>query len=218
VVKFVTGHYERTWVDNVVAVGNASGFVEPLESTSLGFICAESVWLAEALADADMEIRPTVRHLFNRRVGDGWRTIRRFLAVHYKFNDRLDTSFWRECREKTDLAGAEEVVDHFRDNGPSPQWQKVLLDADDQFTMDGYLSLLVGQQVPHRPYDPTPQERQAWQMLLQSNRALARQAFSVREALDLIRSRQWHLPADLYAPVCARPPAQASRPLVTGAG
>jgi tryptophan halogenase len=213
VVKFVTGHYDRTWVDNVVAVGNASGFVEPLESTSLGFICAESVWLAETLAESDCEIRPTVRKLFNRRVGDNWRTIRRFLAIHYKFNDRLDTPFWRECREKTDLAGAEDLVEHFRDHGPSPQWEKTLLDPDDQFSMDGYLSLLVGQRVGHRPYQPSERERSAWQMLLQMNRAYARSAFTVRQALDLVRSPGWIWPADLYPPVCARPPAGAPEPV-----
>src|SRR5688572_27879814 len=94
VVKFVTGRYARTWVKNVVAIGNASGFVEPLESTSLAFICVESVWLIESLVDASREVRPSWQALFNKRVGQSWDVIRQFLALHYKFNDRLDTPFW----------------------------------------------------------------------------------------------------------------------------
>ena len=207
IVKFVSGHRRRSWVDNVVAIGNASGFVEPLESTSLGFICTESVWLIESLIDADMEVRPTVRDLFNRRVADGWRTIRRFLAIHYKFNDRLDTPFWRECREKTDLAGAETIVEHYRDNGPSPLWEKVLLHPDDQFSMEGYLSLLVGQGVPHRPYGASAYERQTWETMQRTHRAMAQAGFGVRDMLDLVRSPRWTWPTNLYPTLCARPPA-----------
>ena len=209
IVKFVTGHYRRTWVDNVVAIGNASGFVEPLESTSLGFICSESVWLAEALADADREMRPSVVSLFNRRVSEGWETIRRFLALHYKFNDRLDTPFWRECREKTDLAGAEQVVEYYQENGPSILWEKMLLHPDDQFTMDGYLSLLVGQRVPQRSgYVPSQAEWRWWEQAVQNHQAVARHAYDVREALALVRSPRWTWPTNLYPPICARPPVR----------
>jgi tryptophan halogenase len=205
IVKFVTGHYRRSWVGNVVAVGNASGFVEPLESTSLAFIGAESVWLAEGLADADMEQRPTVRDLFNRRVSDGWETIRRFLAIHYRFNDRLDTLFWRECRASTDLAGAEEVVAYYRENGPSHLWEKTLLHPDDQFSMDGYLALLVGQRVPYEAaHAPSAAEQYWWNHLVQTNAARARQGIAVNEALRMVRSPAWAWPT-LYEPICARP-------------
>ena len=89
----------------------------------------------------------------------------------------------------------------------------MLLHPDDQFTMDGYLSMLVGQRVPHRTYHPSPLERQEWERLLRTNRALARNAFSVTEALAVVRSPQWAWPADLYQPLCARPPAQVPAPM-----
>ena len=209
IVKFVTGHYRRSWVGNVVAIGNASGFVEPLESTSLGFICVESVWLAEALADADMQARPVVRTLFNKRVAEGWETIRRFLAIHYRFNDRLDTPFWRECRENVDLAGAEAVVDYYRENGPSFLWEKTLLHPDEQFGMDGYLSLLVGLRVPYQAARvPSAAERQWWGQLLARNQAAARAAIGVKESMKIARSPLWTWPPEIFPPFCARPPAR----------
>ena len=210
VVKFVTGRYARTWVKNVVAIGNASGFVEPLESTSLSFICTESVWLTESLLDADREVRPSWQALFNRRVGAAWDVIRQFLALHYRFNDRLDTPFWRECREKADLCAATEFVDYFRQHGPTTLWHKALLSPDDQFQMEGYLAMLVGQRVPyHAAFQITDQERQTFHQVQARFQAQARAAFDVREALALFRSPRFQFPHDLYPKVCSPAPAAA---------
>jgi tryptophan halogenase len=93
VVQFVSGRHERAWVKNVVAIGNASSFVEPLESTALGVICLDSFALAESLADMDRVVRPTQVRLYNERGALTVDLVRRFLAVHYKFNTRLQTPF-----------------------------------------------------------------------------------------------------------------------------
>ena len=209
IVKFVSGRYERSFVKNVVAIGNSSGFVEPLESTSLAFICTETVWLIESLLDADREIRPSVVGLFNKRVGKAWDVIRQFLALHYRFNDRLDTPFWRECREKANICDAAEFVEYYRENGPSVLWYKVLLSPDDQFQMEGYLAMLVGQRVPYRSdYIIPPNERQAWEFQMRKFEAQARAGYNVRDALAIIRSPQFQWPQDLYPRVCApAPPA-----------
>ena len=211
VVKFVTGRYERSWVKNVVAIGNASGFVEPLESTSLAFICREALYLAEGLVDADRELRPTVRNLFNRRVSKGWDVIRQFLAMHYRFNTRLQTPFWRECVEKADLASAAEIVEFYRENGPSALWERTLLDPDDQFQIEGYWTMLVGQQVPYRTgFVPTDAERRTWEQIRGYFRRQADNAYSVNEALALVRSPDWKWP-DLYPRVCAPAPPRSSQ-------
>jgi tryptophan halogenase len=217
VVKYVSGRYERSWVKNVVAIGNASGFVEPLESTALGFICSESVFLIEGLMETDRQIRPISSQIYNNKVGRGWDVIRQFLSIHYKFNTRYDTPFWRACREKTDLCGAAGVVECFRQNGPSSFFSRVFLDQDDQFTMEGYLAMLVGQQVAHTEgFVPSAGERQAWEQIKQRNRALAASAFGVQEALSLVRSPNFRWPMDLYPKLCQPAPAVA-QPRQSGA-
>ena len=211
IVKFVSGRYERSWVKNVIAIGNAGGFVEPLESTSLALICQESVWLSETLVDTDRHVRPSVVSLFNRRVAKAWDDIRQFLALHYKFNDRLDTPFWRECREKTDLCGAAEIVQFYRENGPSTLHFRQLLDPGDQFQLEGYWSMLVGQRVPHEaPHAPTPAEHTAWRQIQQQHLAAARAGYGVPEALALVRSPQWQWPGGLYPKLCNPAPAAAN--------
>ena len=210
IVKFTSGRYERSWVGNVVAIGNASGFVEPLESTSLGFICSESAWLAESLLSADMEFRPVLVRLFNQRVGKGWDNIRQFLAVHYKFNTRLNNKFWRACRSDTQLCGSEDAVECYEENGPNPVWGRDVIDAFDQFSMEGYLALLVGQQVPHRsPFIPSQQERQLWEELRNRNKQIALQGVEVRQAIEMVKAGKFPWPTELFPRICRPAPPLA---------
>jgi tryptophan halogenase len=192
VVKFVSGRYERAWVGNVVAIGNACGFVEPLEATSLGAISSEAATLVEVLLDSDGSPTPSQIRIFNARVAESWENIRRFLAIHYRFNSRQQTPFWDACRADTDLAGAEPIVEYYQENGPSDFARLALLSPFDQFTMDGWLTLLVGQKVPtSRSYTPNAAESEHWAKLRAHIRTRAKQAFTIPEALAAVRSPQW---------------------------
>lgn len=192
VVRFASGRYERAWVKNVVAIGNASGFVEPLEATALGGIATQSRLLADTLLDTGGELRGTQIEEFNNYNAREWETIRGFIALHYKFNTRLQTPFWIACREKTDLASAGRVARYYQENGPSAAWAGTMFDSFDQFGVGGYMTLLVGQRVP---YDATHQVTDAERMSLESHRqrnaAIAANALSVREVLDLINDPRW---------------------------
>jgi tryptophan halogenase len=76
--------------------------------------------------------------------------IRDFLAIHYRFNTRLDTPFWKHCREATALHGAERIVDYYSENGPSNAFAGDLLTPETSiFQLEGFFALLLGQRVPH---------------------------------------------------------------------
>jgi tryptophan 7-halogenase len=199
VVKFVSGRYERGWVKNVVAIGNSNGFVEPLESTSLAAICEECHALAVSLADSGRDPGPAMAAAYNRRNRQTWDDIRRFLAIHYKFNTRLDTPFWRAARSDVDLAGAEEFVDYYLENGPSIAWKHDLLPGRDVIGFEGWLSLMVGQKVPYRRnFIPDGHERQVWRLVQQHNRTAAAAGLTVAQALDAVRSPQWRARPDFF--------------------
>lgn len=194
VVKFRSGRYARSWVGNVVAVGNSAGFVEPLEATALQVICVEVSALSDSLADSLCEPTPSMIRLYNRYNGDQWDDIRNFLAVHYKFNTRLNTPFWEACRNDTALHGAEDVVEFYRENGPSVVAGSALVHPANSFGMDGYLAMLVGQAVPHgKPYLPTPAEAAFWQKRSDGLATEARTGLGVLDALKAIRQPglQW---------------------------
>ena len=162
-IRFRSGRFARSWVGNVVAIGNAAGFVEPLESTALGVICDAVVRLAGALEAAGWRAPgPPLREAYNRHHAFMWDSIRRFLAIHFRFNGRLDTAFWRACRAEVALAGGEAVVDYYREAGPALPWPQ-LRQACEPFGVEGWLALLLGQGVDYRGRGaPDPTERAQW--------------------------------------------------------
>lgn len=200
VIRFRPGRYRNCWVKNVVAIGLSYGFVEPLEASSLAYICDQCKSLVSVLDESDRQPTRHLVDLYNRLVGGGMDFIRAFLGVHYKFNTRLDTPFWRECREKVEIGPvAEAMVDYYRHNGPRIWGANLVLGQHDTFGVDGFLCMLVGQQVPYRnPYRPTDRERNIWEAHRAQNRVWAEAAYSVPEALARIHSPTWNWAPDFY--------------------
>lgn len=199
IVRFRTGRFERGWVKNVVAIGNSSGFVEPLEATSLGGIAVQCQALAESLIECDRLVYPQLAEQFNLRNARVWDEIRRFLAVHFKFNERLDTPYWRACRADADIGAAQDIVDYYREVGPSVLWRSTLISGTDQFGLEGYFSMLLGQQVPYKyEFRPSRNEQQNWQRIQQAIKNKVTAAFTVPEGLALVRSDTWRWPQGVY--------------------
>lgn len=182
VVKFTSGRYRRLWVRNVVAVGNASGFVEPLEATALGAICEQSNLLVQCLLDSGQAPGPSMVAGFNRATTASWDAIRWFLALHYKFNTRFDTPFWREARASANLGDAEEVVAFYKENGPSHMGRALVPRPVEMFGLDGYWLHLLGMQVPHAGLRPLPLEEQIqWAKFQAGIRQMADNGMDFRE-------------------------------------
>src|SRR5206468_11857191 len=96
VLKFKAGRRRRSWVRNCVGVGLASGFLEPLESTSIYLIQAAITALLELFPGK--AISDTDRNEFNRLVDLEYDRIRDFLILHYKCTERDDSEFWNYVR------------------------------------------------------------------------------------------------------------------------
>jgi len=184
-VKFRSGRYERFWVNNVAAVGNAAGFVEPLEATGLHMVAVSARTLGQALVDSDRRVSAAMRRQINRFIAGLWDDIRDFLAIHFAFNRRLDTPFWRHCRENTNLAGARGLLDFYRQSGPSSIGAQ-LIHRNSIFRYEGYLTMLIGLGVPSDYAMPaTDEERQRWQRLRTSAQEMAAAALSMDDGLAM---------------------------------
>jgi tryptophan halogenase len=186
-VPFPAGVHARTWVKNVIAIGNAAGFVEPLEATAIATICDSVSHVIRSLQASNRFLEPLQRDIYNRIFHRNWEIIRDFLAIHYKFNRRLDTPFWQAARRDVCLGDAQEIVDYYQVVGPDLR----LLNYDmkrDFFSVEGYLVMLVGQQVPfQRREDVTDQARVAWQERQGEWTRRARQAMTMADCLADLR-------------------------------
>jgi tryptophan halogenase len=193
IVKFTTGRHRRSWVGNVFAVGNAHGFVEPLEATAIFVICQATRFLSGALEQNDCEISPSMRDSCDRIIRKLWDEIRDFLAIHYRYNTRLDTPFWQACRSDVALHGAEPIVNHYLENGPSTFAQlDIMPPSTSLFQLDGFYTHLLGQKVPHQRLQPQPSEERArFEQYRLNNAVAAKNGFTISEALKLIRDPRW---------------------------
>ena len=108
-IKMRIGRCRSSWVKNCVAIGLASGFVEPLESTGIFFIQNGIEELVNHMPGEVID-EETVRS-YNRVIGDCIDGVRDFLILHYRATDRADTEFWRATRH---LELPEALAERFR--------------------------------------------------------------------------------------------------------
>ncbi len=192
IVKFRSGRYRRLWVDNVVAVGNSGGFVEPLEATALMVVCGECHDLIELLTQCGLSVRDSMRHFYNQHIAEVWDEVRDFLALHYKLNKRLDTPFWKHCREDTDISTLKELMEFYEDNGPTGLLRYMTPREPGNFGIEGWLVHLVGNSHPYRNrHIATKEERMIWNRHRASYSEIAQRSYDVKEALAVVRDPRW---------------------------
>jgi len=145
-LRFVTGRRRKSWVKNVVAVGLAAGFVEPLESTSISLIETAVGKLIELFPDRDF--RPELADEFNRVMGMRYESVRDFIVLHYKLTRRTDSEFWRHCARLPVPDGLAHQIELFRETG-----RITILDRDG-FAEPSFVAMLMGLGVVPGRYDP----------------------------------------------------------------
>jgi len=212
VVRFRSGRHRDFWIGNTVSLGNAYGFVEPLESTALHMVILSLAYVLEGLATLrEGRGDPGFPAFASRSVGAHWDYLRWFLAVHYRFNRRLDTPFWRAARAEVDVSGAAEMLERFRLEGPwvadhdatrvrSPGEGSRFATADPTFGYSGLMMLLLGQRAPGSERARPAMDRAAWDVMAARHRAVAARALPHREALEALLAHPEMLARFVSAP------------------
>ena len=121
------------------------------------------------------------------RIGKDSTPVRDFLALHYRFNTRKTTPFWQACVNDTPLGNAGRYVDYYQAVGPDFSLLNVDLKRD-FFDADGYLAMLVGQQVPYqRKPEINFRNQHAWKLHLSGLQDLMHDAMDMPEYLGHVR-------------------------------
>lgn len=187
VIRFRSGFHRRSWVKNVVAIGNSAGFVEPLEATAIGFMSTAIDNLVAFIRTSGGYVADVHRDLYNRHQEANWLQTRDFLAMHYKVNRLSQSEFWEACRQEQPLGDAQEILDYYTAVGPDFRALQPRLRTD-VFGAEGYLSILVGQRVPYRRQaEPSRPEWEAWARWKGECELQGKQGVGMSEYLDRIR-------------------------------
>ncbi len=145
-IRFVAGRRRRSWVRNVVAVGLASGFLEPLESTSIHLIqqaVNRLIGLFPHRGFDEADIRE-----FNEQTRFEIERIRDFIILHYKATQRTDAPLWRQTAAMPIPDTLQHKMDLYRSSG------RVLRHANELFAESSWLQVMHGQRLRPRSYDP----------------------------------------------------------------
>ncbi|MBB4617174.1 tryptophan halogenase family protein [Sphingomonas abaci] len=145
-IRFLPGMRNACWERNVIAIGLSSGFLEPLESTSIHLIQSGIAKLLSLFPAGDGS--PLPARQFNRVFGQEMRDIRDFLILHYHATQGRTEPFWRERQAMTIPDTLAERLAHFRASG------RIVLSTDELFRDASWFAVLDGQ--GERPSDHHP--------------------------------------------------------------
>ena len=137
VIKFQPGRRLQGWKNNCVALGLASGFIEPLESTSIHLVMTGIMRLL--LLFPHQGEHQVLRNEYNLQLKRELEDIRDFIIAHYKVNTRGDGGFWRHCKSMAVPESLKQRLELFSKTG------QIFKKEDELFRVDSWTQVLIGQ-------------------------------------------------------------------------
>lgn len=145
-LRFTTGARRKQWHRNCIAVGLSSGFMEPLESTSIHLIQRAVLRIIRMLPFGKISERDVDE--FNDQQFVDMEQIRDFLILHYKATDRRDSAFWRHCAAMDIPDSLTRKMELFRETG------RVFRRNEELFAENSWIQVMMGQGIMPQSYHP----------------------------------------------------------------
>lgn len=145
-IHFQTGCREQFWVKNCVGIGLSSGFLEPLESTSIFLIQQGIARFISLYPDGNQS--EVIRSEYNRLMSREFNQVRDFIILHYHATKRDDSPFWNYCRTMPIPDSLQHKVDLFKAAG------RVFRDDQELFSKPSWIAVMLGQNIEPEVCEP----------------------------------------------------------------
>lgn len=146
IIRFRSGYRKEPWCKNVIALGLSSGFLEPLESTSIYLIHKA---LSKVLSCFPKDsINDSVIEMYNQEIIEDYVNIRDFLVAHYHLTERNDSEFWRHCKNMTIPCSLSRRLEVFKGTANS------CVSINELFKEHSWIAVLLGQGFVPDSYHP----------------------------------------------------------------
>ena len=145
-IRFKTGRLAKFWHKNCVGIGLSSGFLEPLESTSLYLIQSGISKFISLFPSGSLS--PIIGQEYNRQMSLEFDQVRDFIILHYKATRRDDSPFWNYCRTMAIPDSLQHKIDLFHEAG------RMMRDKNELFTRPSWVAVMLGQNVIPKVCDP----------------------------------------------------------------
>lgn len=144
--KFEVGRRKQQWHKNVIAIGLSSGFLEPLESTSIHLIQSAIVRLVHLFPHKGLN--DAIIAEYNKASKLEYEQIRDFIILHYHVNERTDTDFWQYLRNMDVPDSLRHKIQLFKEDG------RLFREQNDLFLEPSWLQVMLGQGIEPQDYHP----------------------------------------------------------------
>lgn len=144
-IRFKTGIRQQQWYKNCVSIGLSSGFIEPLESTSIHLIQSGILRLLKIFPYHG--VRDTDVDNYNRKTRYEIERIRDFIILHYHVTERQDSEFWQDCRALNIPDLLQNKITAFTETG------RLFRDPEEMFG-DSWIQVMLGQGIEPQQYHP----------------------------------------------------------------
>ncbi len=145
-LRFVTGKRKKIWNKNCLSIGLSSGFMEPLESTSIHLVQSSIARLMSFFPNKNFDQEDIDE--FNRQADFEVEKIRDFLILHYYATERNDSEFWNYCRTMSVPESLTQKIEQFKKNG------RIYRNSSEMFNDLSWLEVMHGQGIRPRAYHP----------------------------------------------------------------